>query len=122
MNIMLVDDDRECLDSLTSALRLAGFRVCEFACPVRALQAYDPQTIDVVITDYCLPGMNGIDLLKKIRQIHREAQVMVISGALKGDARTLSLKAGACAFFPKPLNIHHVITRIKKIAASGRSD
>lgn len=119
---MLVDDDRECLESLTNALRLAGFQVREFDCPVQALQQYNPQTTDVVITDYCLPGMNGIDLLKKIHHIKNSAPVIVISGASKKDTRILSLKAGACAFFPKPLNLHQVISRIKRCpTAKGNS-
>ena len=113
---MLVDDDRECLESMTSALQLAGFQVREFDCPTQALRQYNPQTTDVVITDYCLPGMNGIDLLKKIHHINEGAPVIIISGASKGDTRSLSLKAGACAFFPKPLNLHHVISKIKQFS------
>ena len=57
MNVMLVDDDRECLDSLSSALRLEGFHVRDFDNPAQALLEYNPHAIDVVITDYYLPGM-----------------------------------------------------------------
>jgi DNA-binding NtrC family response regulator len=121
MSIMLVDDDRECLDSLTAALRLAGFQVREFDCPVRALKEYNPHNIEVVITDYCLPGMNGIELLKKIHGINKEAPVIVISGALRGDTSTLCLDAGACAFFSKPLNLHRVITKIRQFVAASEN-
>jgi two-component system phosphoglycerate transport system response regulator PgtA len=116
MNIMLVDDDRECLESMTSALQLAGFQVREFDSPVQALRQYSPQTTDVVITDYCLPGMSGIDLLEKIHRIDEGAPVIVISGASKKDTRSRSLRAGACAFFPKPLNFHRIISKIKQFS------
>ena len=114
---MLVDDDRECLDSLSSALRLEGFQVRDFDTPARALSEYNPQAIDVVITDYYLPGMTGIELLKEIHRRKIDVPVIIISGAPKKNTiEHISLKAGACAFFSKPLDIRHVITRIKQLA------
>lgn len=116
MNVMLVDDDRECLDSLTSALRLEGFRVRDFDTPARALHEYNPHAIDLVITDYYLPGMSGVELLKEIHRRKIDAPVIIISGAPKKNTiERISLKAGACAFFSKPLDIRHVISRIKQL-------
>ena len=119
MNVMLVDDDRECLDSLSSALRLEGFHVRDFDTPARALNEYNPHAIDVIITDFYLPGMTGIELLKEIRRRKIDAPVIIISGAPKKNTiEHISLKAGACAFFSKPLDIRHVIARIKQLAGS----
>lgn len=117
MNVMLVDDDRECLDSLSSALRLEGFHVRDFDTPDRALNEYNPHAIDVVITDFYLPGMTGIELLKEIHRRKVDVPVIIISGAPKKNTiEYISLKAGACAFFSKPLDIRHVIARIKQLA------
>lgn len=117
MNIMLVDDDRESLDSLSSALRLEGFRVRDFDTPARALSEYNPYTIDVVISDYYLPGMTGIELLKEIHRRKTDAPVIIISGAPKKNMiESISLKAGACAFFSKPLDIRLMITRLTQLA------
>ena len=102
MNIMLVDDDRECLDSLSSALHLEGFQVQDFDTPAQALSEYNPSFIDVVITDYYLPGMTGIELLKEIQRRKTDAPVIIISGAPKTSTiERISLKAGARAFFSK---------------------
>jgi DNA-binding response OmpR family regulator len=117
MNIMLVDDDRECLDSLSSALRLEGFHVRDYDTPDRALNEYNPHAIDVVITDFYLPGMTGTELLKEIHRRKSDTPVIIISGAPKKNTiERISLKAGACAFFSKPLDIRHVIARIKQLA------
>jgi two-component system phosphoglycerate transport system response regulator PgtA len=117
MNVMLADDDRECLDSLSSALRLEGFHVRDFDTPARALSQYNPHAIDVVITDYYLPGMTGIELLKEIHRRKTDVPVIIISGAPKKNTiERISLKAGACAFFSKPLDIRQVIARIKQLA------
>jgi two-component system phosphoglycerate transport system response regulator PgtA len=116
MNVLLVDDDQESLDSLSSALRLEGYIVKDFATSAQALHAFNPQIIDVVITDFYLPGMTGIDLLKEIHRKKRDTPVIVISGAPRKKAiERISLKAGACAFFSKPLDIRRVITRIKQL-------
>lgn len=117
MNIMLVDDDRKCLDSLSSALRLEGFHVKDFDSPNRAISEYNPQAIDVVITDYYLPGMTGIEFLKEIHRRKIDAPVIIISGAQKKNTiERISLKSGACAFFSKPLDIQQLIARIKQLA------
>jgi DNA-binding NtrC family response regulator len=120
MNIMLVDDDRGSLESLSSALRLEGFRVRNFDTPTRALSEYNPYTIDIVITDYYLPGMTGIELLKEIHRRKTDAPVIIISGAPKKNTiERISLKAGACAFFAKPLDIRHMIARLMQLAGTG---
>jgi DNA-binding NtrC family response regulator len=120
MNIMLVDDDRESLESLSSALRLEGFRVRNFDTPTQALSEYNPYTIDIVITDYYLPGMTGIELLKEIHRRKTDAPVIIISGAPKKNTiERISLKAGACAFFAKPLDIRHMIARLMQLAGTG---
>ena len=121
--IMLVDDDRECLDSLSSALRLEGFHIRDFDNPGRALSQYNPHAIDVVITDFYLPGMTGIELLKEIHRRKKDVPVIIISGAPgKVTIERISLKAGACAFFSKPLDIRRVISRIKQLTGLQTTD
>lgn len=119
MNVMLVDDDRDCLNSLNSALGLHGFNVRSFESPVQALQIFqeNPRSIDVVITDYHLPGMTGTDLLKKIHLEKPHAPVIIISGGSIKNIKTICRKAGARAFFSKPLNIKQVISKLKQLTA-----
>jgi DNA-binding NtrC family response regulator len=118
MNVMVIDDDKECLDSLYSALRLNGFSVQTFNDPNPALAAYNPATTDVVISDYHLPGMSGIDILEAVRKKKADVPVVIMSGDLKRDIVNRAMKAGAFAFLPKPLNIENVISILKKISRS----
>jgi len=114
---MLIDDDRECLESLGTALRLNGFDVQGFDSPDQAINQYNPQTVDVVITDYHLPGIKGTEILKQIRRAKTDARVIIISGDPKKDIKKLALQAGACAFFRKPLNVKRMITKMKTLIA-----
>ena len=111
MNVMLIDDDRECLESLGTALRLNGFNVQSFDSPDQAIRRYNPQKVDVVISDYHLPGMKGTEFLKKTN-----APVIIVTGDPKKNIKKLSLQAGACAFFTKPVNIKKIIAKIKQLS------
>lgn len=109
MNIMLIDDDLECLDSLNAALRLNGFNVIVFPAPEQAVRGYDPSTTDVVITDFHFPAMKGDEVIKKIYRKKNNTPVIVITGDPADDIETRSRKAGAYAFFRKPLDINEMI-------------
>jgi len=112
---MVVDDDNECLESLASALRLEGFSVKEFAIPYQALNEYSPQTVDIVITDYGMPDMNGLDLLREIQRINKFALIIVTTGESQKKIKNICLDAGASAFFYKPLNIKQVIAKMRQL-------
>jgi DNA-binding NtrC family response regulator len=115
MNVMLIDDDQDCRDCLSSALRLNGFSVDCFETPQQALQAYDPDSIDVVITDYHLPGMKGTDVIAEIHQKRTDAPVIIITGDPKLKIDELASRAGAFAFYRKPLTVKELIAKIKTI-------
>jgi DNA-binding NtrC family response regulator len=116
INVMLIDDDEECLESLETALRLNGFNVRAFLSPTEAIREYDPGTIDVVITDYHLPHMKGTALLKEIHQKKAGTPVIIFTGDPEKNLETFSLQAGACAFFRKPFDIKEIIAIIKELS------
>ena len=112
---MLIDDDKDCLQSLNSALRLNGFNVRSFDSPVIAIRAFNPKTIDAVISDYHFPKMKGTDVIKAIHQKKNDAPVFIITGDQDERIETISLETGASAFFRKPLDINKVIAALEKI-------
>jgi DNA-binding response OmpR family regulator len=118
MNIMLIDDDPECLESLNSALRLNGFNVRSFDSPEQAIIEYDPGNIDVVITDYHFPVVKGTEILKEIHRKKPHTPVIIITADQEKDIETVSLEAGAYAFFRKPLNIEAIIAKMMAIIHS----
>jgi DNA-binding NtrC family response regulator len=116
INVMLIDDDAESLESLETALRLNGFNVRAFLTPREAIREYNPKTFDVVITDYHLPQMKGTALLKKIRQKKADAPVIIFTGDPGKNLETFALQAGAGAFLRKPFEIKEIIAIIKKLS------
>lgn len=105
VSILVVDDARAARSDLTSFLKLQNFRVIEATTGMQALDhlARDP-SIEVVITDYFMPDMNGYDLTKRIRLEHSSDRLRIIGVSASRD-RSLSaqfLKAGASDFLYRP--------------------
>jgi len=109
---MLIEDDPLCLDSLSRALRLNEFTPRVFTSPQKALQEYRPDTVDAVITDYHLPGLNGIQLLTEIKKKNPQAVVIMISGDRGMDLPLRAISQGARAFFTKPIDIQKIIDNL----------
>lgn len=115
MNILLLDDDSACLDGLVTALEPAGHRCDSFTIPEKAVEAYQENQYDVVITDMKMPGMNGIQVLKKIRSLNAAAKVIIVTGY--GDAETAiaAVNNKAYAFFGKPIDLSELMETLEKI-------
>ena len=80
MNILLIDNDQEILDSVGEALELIGFPTRTFSSPQDAIDAYISEGFDVVITDIRMPEMSGIEVLKAIRAYNPSAKVICYTG------------------------------------------
>lgn len=118
MKVMLVDDDRESLSCLSKALLLNDFDVVTFESPNEAADSFEPGVYDAVISDFHLPDATGIDVLKAIKAKSPEIPVIIISGDPSPDTEKKSLKAGASAFFKKPLTISEFIAHIQATVSS----
>jgi DNA-binding NtrC family response regulator len=117
MTVMVIDDDDIVLESLKHALSLNGFRVSTFLSPRQALYQYeaDQDKYDIVISDFHLPGMNGIELMKEILKKNPGVPVIIISGNEDRELLPKSMKMGACAFFYKPLDINQLIDKLYEL-------
>jgi CheY-like chemotaxis protein len=104
--ILLVDDQRDILRFLHSALdtiKDAKLKIFECQSGEEALMESTRHKIDLMVTDYKLPGMTGVELLNKIRARHPDTKVILVSGMSERKARQEMLNAGALAVFDKPI-------------------
>ncbi|AEG61335.1 response regulator [Desulforamulus ruminis] len=117
MRLMLVDDDRGCLEGLASAMEPSGHRLELFMSPGQAVDHYSGGDYDVVITDIKMPELDGIQLLKKIKTLDDDARVIVMTGYADLETAVAALNNGAYAFLYKPVNIAELLETIEKISA-----
>jgi CheY-like chemotaxis protein len=104
--ILLVDDQRDILRLLHSTLDTLNNKDLEiFESPSgeEALLSAGRHKIDLLVSDYLLPGMTGIELMHKVRVRNPDVRVILISGMTDRKARDEMLNAGATALFDKPI-------------------
>jgi len=115
--ILVVDDKRVQLKTLRRGLRTRGYQVVEAISGKEALdRLVKDNKIDIVLTDYAMPEMNGIELLQKIRKNNRTIPVIIMTAY--GD-KSLVIEAmhHRCnGFIDKPFDMDELFEEIKKIA------
>jgi DNA-binding NtrC family response regulator len=115
MKLMLIDDELPILESLARALKPTGYGCVTFQSSPKALDAYRQGGFDVVITDFMMPEMNGIEVLKSIKAMDSEARVIILTGYADIENAIAAVNNGAYAFFRKPLDFRDFIRTLKKI-------
>jgi two-component system NtrC family sensor kinase len=101
--ILLVDDDEDFLDALATRLTNDGYKVLKAADGEKGLRAFQEHRPAIVLADIKMPGMDGIDLLRKIKDIDPQAEVIMITGHADMDLAVKSLKHRATDFITKPI-------------------
>jgi DNA-binding NtrC family response regulator len=117
MNILCVDDDPVYLLVLRTTLaRFNKIDVIKFTdTGEKAVGIILNEKIDVLLTDLNLPGISGLDLLKKLREVNEHSEVLVISGLATLNQAIEAMKLGACDFLLKPLNPSLICEKINTI-------
>lgn len=117
--LLLIDDDVELTTLLVDYLTLEGFHARAANSGIDGLRIMESENFDLVILDVMMPGMNGVEVLKKIRET---SKVPVIMLTAKGDPidRILGLELGADDYVLKPCPPRELVARIS--AVLRRSD
>ena len=103
--ILLVDDESDIREILSLPLCDLGYRVSEAETGDQALEIFRKLQPAIVLTDIKMPGMDGIELLKKIKQENPETEVIMITGHGDMELAVRSLKNEATDFITKPINV-----------------
>lgn len=102
--ILLVEDDESLREVLEFNLEDAGFEVEPVVDGERALDAYDAEIHDVVITDLRMPNVDGMELLSELRERDPEAVVLVVTAYGNTDRAVEAMRRGAFHYVEKPVN------------------
>lgn len=114
---MIVDDDSSVSRLIKAALEGNGYKTMAFASGEDALEELSLKQVDGIILDIILPGIDGLEVLKKIRANSCYKKIPVIMLTTKsGEIETvLGLELGADDYLSKPVRYHELLTRMKKI-------
>lgn len=100
--VLLVEDDTDLREAISVTLRLGGVDHDAFECAEDALAVIDPEAEQLLVTDFRLPGMNGLQLLAQARERHPQLPVVVMTAYADTQLAVQALKGGARDFLIKP--------------------
>lgn len=120
--ILAVDDEEHILELLAYNLEHDGYRVLKAETGEVALDILDKEEVDIVLLDWMLPGIDGIEVLRRIRANNKLRTLPVILLTAKGDeiSKVVGLEVGSDDYLVKPFGVHELLARIK--AVLRRSD
>lgn len=117
--IMVVEDDNELREALCDTLELAGFEFVEAADAEEAIVLLSKHQVDMVVTDVNMPGMDGHQLLEKVRQTHPGLPVMLITAFGQVSKAVDAIKAGAVDYLMKPFDSEALISAVRRFAVGA---
>jgi len=118
--VHVIDDDDALRDSLAFLLRTAKIEVASYASAAAFLAALPSTRLSCVITDVRMPGMSGIDLLRRLQELKIEVPVIVITGHGDVPLAVEAMKSGAIDFLEKPFDDEVLLASVR--AALRRQD
>ena len=115
--ILVVDDERDIRTTLAYNLAHAGYRVFEAGNAFDAIEAVHDESVDLVVLDWVLPDMPGIDLCRKLKADARTKDVPVVMLTAKADEidRVVALEVGADDYITKPFSVRETVLRIQRL-------
>lgn len=112
--VLVVDDEEGILETLSGILEDEGYEVITASTGEQALNYVREFPPEVVLLDVWMPGMDGIETLKAIKDISKEPSVIMISGHANIDLAVQATKLGAYDFLEKPLSLEKTLILIKR--------
>ena len=124
MSILVVDDERAVRESLQRALELEGYRVelavdGEAALAVIAEKAQSP---DALILDVLMPGIDGLEVCRRLRGAGHSVPVLMLTARAEVDSRVAGLDAGADDYLPKPFALAELLARLRALLRRAGTD
>jgi DNA-binding NtrC family response regulator len=112
--VLLVDDEEQFLDVLSQRLGTRGIDAETSTSGEEAMVKIKDRNFDAIVLDVMMPGMGGIETLKRIRKEYPELQIIMLTGRGSVDKAVEAMKEGAIDFLEKPADINKLMDKISE--------
>ena len=119
-NILLVDDDPDVRFSSAQSLRLAGITVQEFPSADAVMPLVTPLMTSAIVTDVCMKGMSGLDLLDRVNKVDPNIPVILVSGHGDISMAVGAMQSGAYDFIEKPISSDRLVSAAMRAVEKRR--
>jgi DNA-binding NtrC family response regulator len=127
--ILVVDDEEIVIRSCLRALEGGERNVDAVSSGLEALERIEKADYDVVVLDIMMPGMDGLEVLQRVKETHPDIEVVMVTGLSQIDTAVRSMKLGAFDYLPKPFDpdelevvVDRAIARRRLLRAAGRTE
>jgi EAL domain-containing protein (putative c-di-GMP-specific phosphodiesterase class I) len=112
--VLLVDDDEVLVRALARELSRLDYQVVPAGDVGAAMKTMAAGVFDVIVSDICMPGLTGIDLIKAVRQHDHDVPVLFLTGAPSMGSAIAAVEAGALQYLLKPIDVHTLATHLDR--------
>ena len=110
--VLLVDDEKDFLETLSSRLELRGLKVSAVTSGEQAVSEAQQQEYDAIVVDLSMPGIDGLETLKRIKAINPDAEIIMLTGHGSVQSGVEAMKLGAGDFLQKPVELSELMIKI----------
>ena len=121
IRLLLVDDEERFLTTTKILLEKRGINTFTAANGLDAIRTMDEHRIDVVILDVKMPGLDGVEVLRKIKQKHPLVEVIMLTGHASVESAVEGLKLGAFDYVTKPCDLSDLMEKVNEACAKKRT-
>src|SRR5512136_1542767 len=117
LKILIVDDEKDIVDLVAYNLEKEGYETLKALAGEKALQLVRTKNPDLVVLDLMLPGIQGLEVCKRIRKVPETAAIPIIMLTAKGEEidKIIGLEVGADDYITKPFSVKELQARIKAV-------
>lgn len=112
-SIIIVDDDISYLLLLSSIIESKGFEATKATSGIDAIEIIKKSSFSMMITDFNMPGMNGIELAMKAKELYPDIHIVMITGELSPNVFEAAVKSGISQILSKPINVTRLFAVIR---------
>jgi len=121
--VLLVDDEREFVQTLSDRLQMRDVGSAVVYDGEQALSAIEEEEPEVMVLDLKMPGIDGVEVLRRVKTEHPNVEVIVLTGHGSAEVEKLCMDLGACAYLEKPVDVETLAATMKEAyrKAKGKS-
>ena len=112
--VLLVDDEEQFLQVLSERLTNRGLHVSSVTSGEEAVAMVENKNFDAVVVDLAMPGIDGIETTKKIKEKRPDLEIIILTGHATVKAGIEAMKLGAEDFLEKPVDLNILLERIRE--------